>query len=167
MQVLAEQHVSSRRSHPRHRRPRRTRTGATSRASSRAAAGEHLARSLSAFRTAALTLLTIALGAALVVIVPELEEAAARTAGDEPADAAIQAAISPFTTPPAGLVEFEQTDDIEYFVEEGETLSAIARKHRIDYRLLADYNALANPHALSVGQRITIPGTTSRLLLRE
>ncbi len=121
---------------------------------------------LSTLRTAGLALLTVALGAALVVLVPELEDEAARAAADRQ-DAALQAAVSSFPTPQSGLVEFERTEDIEYFVEEGETLSSIARRYQIDYPLLAEYNELTNPHTISVGQRITIPGTTSRRLLGE
>jgi len=61
-------------------------------------------------------------------------------------------------------VEFERTDDIEYIVAEGETLSEIARRFEIDYETLAGFNDLTNPNAIAAGQVIVVPGTTNRLL---
>lgn len=171
MQVLSEQHISARRRRRDGGKSRgRRRSGATGRATRRAtrrATGrEHHFGGLQALRTIALALLTVALGAILVVLVPELEDEAAR-AGGRQQDTALHATVSSFAAPESGRVEFEQTEDVEYFVEEGETLSSIARRYRIDYRVLAEYNGLADPNAISVGQRITIPGITSRRPLRE
>ncbi|MCL2289403.1 MAG: transglycosylase SLT domain-containing protein [Bacteroidetes bacterium] len=49
-----------------------------------------------------------------------------------------------------------QTADV-YIVRKGDTLGAIAARHRTTVRKLADYNNLRNTHSLSVGQRLRIP----------
>lgn len=57
--------------------------------------------------------------------------------------------------PPVG---FERTEDYEYVVAEGDTLSGIAADFDLTFRLLADYNDLDDADELVPGQRIIIPG---------
>ena len=47
-----------------------------------------------------------------------------------------------------------------YVVKSGDTLSGIATKFGTTYQKLAQYNNIANPNAISVGQVIKIPGAT-------
>lgn len=47
--------------------------------------------------------------------------------------------------------------DILYTVKAGDTLSHIANRYGISWRKLAEYNKLANPHLIRVGQQIRIP----------
>ncbi len=56
-----------------------------------------------------------------------------------------------------GEVAFERTEDSEYIVAEGETLSEIANRFDLSYELLASYNELADPDTLAPGQRILVP----------
>lgn len=56
-----------------------------------------------------------------------------------------------------GEVAFERTEDSEYIVAEGETLSEIANRFDLSYEQLATYNELADPDTLSPGQRILVP----------
>lgn len=46
-----------------------------------------------------------------------------------------------------------------YTVKAGDTLSVIARRHRVGMMALAKANNLANPNALRIGQVLVIPGT--------
>lgn len=55
--------------------------------------------------------------------------------------------------------DFEGTADIIYDVVSGDTLSAIARKYGTTYQVLAQYNGIANPNLIYVGQKIKIPST--------
>ena len=59
--------------------------------------------------------------------------------------------------PPLGEVFFERTEDSEYIVADGETLSEIAHRFDLSYEMLAGYNELANPDTLVPGQRILVP----------
>lgn len=51
--------------------------------------------------------------------------------------------------------------DVVYTVKSGDTLSAIASKYGTTYQKLAEYNGIANPSLIHVGQKIKIPGITS------
>lgn len=46
-----------------------------------------------------------------------------------------------------------------YTVKAGDTLSGIASKYGTTYQKLAEYNGIANPNLIRVGQQIRIPGT--------
>lgn len=59
-------------------------------------------------------------------------------------------------------VEFIPTDDVEYEVAEGETLSEIALAHDVDVDLLAAVNDIPDPDTIGAGVIIVIPGTLSR-----
>lgn len=48
-----------------------------------------------------------------------------------------------------------------YTVQKGDTLSGIAKKYGTTYQKLAEYNGIANPNIISVGQKIKIPGTSA------
>lgn len=48
-----------------------------------------------------------------------------------------------------------------YTVVKGDTLSGIARKYGTTYQKLAEYNGIANPNIIHVGQKIRIPGTVA------
>jgi hypothetical protein len=116
-------------------------------------------------RTAVLSLLTLALAVSLAFLVPQLEAEAQLEA--ETADGLLRAEGPDLPSLRSGLVEFERTDDVEYIVAEGETLSEIASRFEIDYETLARYNDLSDPHSISADQLIVIPGTTNRLLRTE
>lgn len=47
-----------------------------------------------------------------------------------------------------------------YTVVKGDSLSGIAAKHGTTWQKLAEYNNIANPHIIWVGQKIKIPGAT-------
>lgn len=49
-----------------------------------------------------------------------------------------------------------------YVVKAGDTLSAIAKKYGTTYQKLAQYNGIANPNIISVGQKIRIPGKAAQ-----
>jgi len=56
-----------------------------------------------------------------------------------------------------GEVAFERTEDSEYIVADGETLSEIAHYFDMTYEQLAAYNEITDPNALVPGQRILVP----------
>lgn len=63
-------------------------------------------------------------------------------------------------------IEFENkteiyTGDITYTVVKGDTLSAIASKYGTTYQKLAEYNNIANPNVIVVGQKIKIPNAAA------
>ena len=74
--------------------------------------------------------------------------------GRAQADLPRPAVISPAEAPG---VSFERTEDTEYVVAPGETLSEIAHRYGTDADTIADYNGLANPDTLMPGQKILIP----------
>ena len=49
-----------------------------------------------------------------------------------------------------------------YVVKKGDTLSAIAKKYGTTYQKLAQYNGIANPNIISIGQKIRIPGKAAQ-----
>lgn len=51
------------------------------------------------------------------------------------------------------------TSNSVYIVKSGDTLSKIAAKYHTTYQKLAEYNNIANPNLIRVGQEIKIPGT--------
>lgn len=53
------------------------------------------------------------------------------------------------------------SNETVYTVVAGDTLSAIARKYNTTYQKLAEYNNIANPNLIYVGQKIKIPNTQS------
>jgi len=61
---------------------------------------------------------------------------------------------APETTKPAN-------GDVVYTVKSGDTLSAIASKYGTTYQKLAEYNGIANPNVIRVGQQIKIPGKST------
>jgi membrane-bound lytic murein transglycosylase D len=68
-------------------------------------------------------------------------------AGHGPATIAAYAEL-----PPDKRVTF-----VEHFVASGETMGGIARKYRVNGRLLADANPRVNPRRLRIGQRLVVP----------
>lgn len=48
-----------------------------------------------------------------------------------------------------------------YAVKAGDSLSAIAAKYGTTYKVLAEYNGIANPNIIRVGQQIKIPGKSA------
>ena len=57
----------------------------------------------------------------------------------------------------AGPVSAAGNSEPVHVVQSGETLSRIAQLHGIVWTVLAEYNALANPHSIFPGQVIRIP----------
>lgn len=47
-----------------------------------------------------------------------------------------------------------------YVVKKGDTLSEIAEMYGTTYQRLAEYNGIANPNLINIGQKIRIPGTS-------
>ena len=45
----------------------------------------------------------------------------------------------------------------EYVVKKGDTLSEIAKRHNTNYQALAQYNRIADPNKIYIGQQIKIP----------
>ncbi len=161
MRILVDQHVSGRHrndsrrrecSRPRIRVERPRRSGAAE-------------RLLGGLKTALLIVLVGGLATALIVLVPYLESDAGSSSAQS--HDFVEASAPALPSLREGLVDFELTEDYEYIVAEGETLSEIADRFAIDYELLADANALRNPHTISVGQRILIPAPDSRELVAE
>ncbi|MFP4550759.1 MAG: LysM peptidoglycan-binding domain-containing protein [Spirochaetales bacterium] len=131
------------------------------------AAGAAFGRVLRVAKTLLLVIVAIGLVYALFVYVPELKTVAQEqlaTAAD--AERFEAAAMPDFANVLASLprreVVFEMTDDIEYLVQEGETLSEIATRFDVTTRFLAEYNSLANADFLNPGQAITIPSRQNR-----
>jgi len=64
---------------------------------------------------------------------------------------------------PSGTTAPSTSNDGEvvYTVVAGDTLSGIAAKYGTTYQKLAEYNGIANPNVIRVGQKIKIPGKTS------
>jgi LysM repeat protein len=71
------------------------------------------------------------------------------------APAVTQGRIPPASTTPAAPPATRE--GTTYTVQRGDVLSAIAQRHGVSTRDLAQYNDLANPNALRVGQVLTIP----------
>lgn len=53
--------------------------------------------------------------------------------------------------------DMDFTVDIEYVVKPGNTMYQIAKEHGLDYKELAEYNNIADPSLINVGQVIRIP----------
>ena len=58
---------------------------------------------------------------------------------------------------PQEVVQTSTTNDTVYTVKYGDTLSGIALKYNTTYQKLAEYNNIANPSIIYVGQKIRIP----------
>lgn len=83
------------------------------------------------------------------------------TVGETPPAAATSASSSPTAEPvPTQPVQSEppagQTGDVTHTVQQGETLSAIARRYGTTWQAIANANGLQNPNQIYVGQRLTI-----------
>lgn len=62
---------------------------------------------------------------------------------------------------PASPVPAPVTGETVYTVVKGDTLSRIAKKYGTTTAKLAEYNRIANPNIITVGQKIKIPGTAT------
>ena len=62
----------------------------------------------------------------------------------------------------AGLVKKNVTAEVVYVVKKGDTLASIARRYGTTYEVLAEYNNIANPNKISVGQGIAIPSNVKK-----
>lgn len=78
--------------------------------------------------------------------VPEQEETAPDFSEPEMEEDSAPAAVGAFT----------------YTVQKGDTLSRIAARHKVTQTAIIQANTLPNPHALRVGQQLTIPSQGSR-----
>ena len=59
---------------------------------------------------------------------------------------------------PDGDIKTEEFSfDEQYTVQKGDTLGKIAASHGLSYQELADYNGIADPNKIDVGQKILIP----------
>jgi len=69
----------------------------------------------------------------------------------------------PFYTPTPDMPRVLPTlrsDEIEYFIEQGDTLGNIAQEFGITWEFLGTYNDIDDPGSLQIGQRIYIPPPT-------
>lgn len=69
----------------------------------------------------------------------------------------LPAPVAPVVTPPPPAPR----EGMPYTVRRGESLSAIAARHGMSWRQLADYNRISDPNTIRVGQVILIPGAVS------
>jgi len=78
-----------------------------------------------------------------------------------PADDYVVDSVDSILLPPdIYTTESYVTEDAQvYVVQKGDTLSAIASVYGTSWKKLAEYNNLANPNKLVVGQEILIPGS--------
>ena len=112
-------------------------------------------------RIGALGLVVAGLATGLVIIGNDAgaAEALATTVVSEDLERSVMTFTGPMAGDLSGLgeVAFERTEDSEYIVAEGETLSEIASRFDLSYEILASYNELADPDTLLPGQRILVP----------
>lgn len=70
----------------------------------------------------------------------------------------VDAKLAPAAKPaPAPAPKPSTPAETVYVVKAGDTLSSIASKYGTTYQKLAEYNGIANPNIISVGQKIKIP----------
>lgn len=62
---------------------------------------------------------------------------------------------------PAATPAPQPREGTSHTIQRGETLSAIAARHRISWRELADFNRIADPDSVRAGQTILIPPSAS------
>ena len=114
-------------------------------------------------KTLSLVVVAAGLAYALVAYVPKL--AAVAASGTE--EGRFEAASMPdfanvLASLPRREVVFDMTDDLDYIVQQGETLSEIATRNSLSTQLLAEYNGLSNADLLIEGQVIVVPGRRNR-----
>jgi nucleoid-associated protein YgaU len=101
-----------------------------------------------------------------VVHVPELASLTQSPILDTTTETFEEAGMPDFSSTLASLprreVVFDMTDDLEYLVQEGETLSEIATRFDVSTQFLAEYNSLTNADLLKQGQTIIIPSRRNR-----
>jgi LysM repeat protein len=111
-----------------------------------------------ALRIGGLVAAVAALGVGIVLVGGGSRAAAALSSSVVPDDLPRAAVTLPDSTASiVPTVEFERTEDVEYVVGDGETLSEIADSYDLSYETLAEYNDLTDPNTLRPGQRIMIP----------
>ena len=88
--------------------------------------------------------------------IQEIPEQVQENASPEATPAQAQE-VAPSETQSSPEQAQENVSARSYTVAEGDTLVSIAREHGKTVTALAEENAMANPHQLSVGQVITIP----------
>jgi LysM repeat protein len=62
---------------------------------------------------------------------------------------------------PTTTTSSSTTTVVTYTVKSGDTLSEIAAKYGVDYKVLASYNNITNPNSIIVGQKIKIPTSST------
>lgn len=72
---------------------------------------------------------------------------------------AAKQAADPKPNTPAPTPAANKTEETVYVVQKGDTLSGIAKRYGTTYQKLAEYNGIANPNIINIGQKIRIPGT--------
>jgi LysM repeat protein len=65
-----------------------------------------------------------------------------------------------------GAPERDPNVDLDYTVQDGETLSEIAYVYKLDFTRLAVYNNLSNPSAIKPGQHLVIPSVAHAQTIR-
>lgn len=71
--------------------------------------------------------------------------------------AIVDTKLKPQSSKPATSTPKPSTSDTVYTVKSGDALSSIASAYGTTYQKLAEYNGIANPNIISVGQKIKIP----------
>ncbi len=78
--------------------------------------------------------------------------------GAEVAGTEVTAAPTTATTAPAPAATAPPTTTaVTYVVQSGDTLSVIANQFGVSTQALADFNAIADPNTLQIGQELAIP----------
>ncbi len=77
--------------------------------------------------------------------------------GAEVAGTEVTAAPTTATVAPAPTTAPPTSAPVTYVVQSGDTLSVIATRFGVATQALADFNAIADPNTLQVGQELAIP----------
>jgi LysM repeat protein len=109
----------------------------------------------------------VALAAACAIDVTEYTPFATgsgttRVAHDRDADPITTASIPP--SQPARAAKADQAVASTVVVARGDTLYAIARRHRTSVDRIAEANAIPRPYVIRPGQRLAVPGATAAIV---
>ncbi|MGH1505540.1 MAG: LysM peptidoglycan-binding domain-containing protein [Acidimicrobiales bacterium] len=104
-----------------------------------------------------------AIGALLLAAVTVSASACGRDGGDDEIGVGGTTSIRITTTTAVSqtVTSPPTTVQLTYIIQSGDSLSVIAERFGISTKELADFNAIADVHAIQVGQELAIPPTTA------